>query len=283
MSGVTFSIVASSGTGPDAAYGVAVASKVLAVGSVVPAATPGVGAVATQSFAKWSFRAEVLQLLSEGVPATEAMSRVLAADELRETRQLGVVGPSGAATFTGRECLDWAGGVSGGDPADGHYAIQGNILAGPAVVTAMQRAWLDSSGMPLPRRLLAALLAGDAAGGDRRGRQGAALYAAQAGAGYDRCGILTDLRVDDHPEPARELTRLLELEELVNGAPEGVQPLSGALADEVAERLRTLGYEQPDPAAALSHWAGVENLEMRLTPAGIDARVLEHLRSLTDD
>ncbi len=278
---MTFSIVASNGSGADAAYGVAVASRFLAVGSVVCAAEPGVGAVATQSFAKWSFRADCLALLRAGTSATDAVARVTGADPLRATRQLGVVGASGAATFTGAECLDWAGGAAGGDATDGWFAIQGNILTGPDVVEAMRSAWLAGSGMPLPHRLVRALLAGDAAGGDRRGRQGAALYVVQSGRGYDECGVLADLRVDDHPLAGRELARLLELNDLYFGAPEGVRPLSGELADEVRERLARLGHTQPDLPAALDHWAGIENLEMRLSPDGIDAKVLEHLRRAT--
>jgi uncharacterized Ntn-hydrolase superfamily protein len=148
----------------------------------------------------------------------------------------------------------------------------------------MERAWLASSGMPLDRRLLAALLAGDAAGGDSRGRQGAALYVVEVGGGYDECGVVVDLRVDDHPHAAEELARLLDLNDLYFGGPEDVQPLEGALADEVADRLRHLGYGlEPgsDVATALADWAGVENYELRLTPDGIDGRVLAALRAAT--
>lgn len=279
---MTFSIVARGGAGAQAAYGVAVASKFLAVGSIVPAAAPGLGAVATQSFAKWSYRADVLDLLAQGASATEAVARVTAADPQRETRQLGVVGAGDAATHTGIDCLEWAGGVSGGDAVTGHYAIQGNLLTGPDVVAAMEDAWLAGTGLALPRRLLAALMAGDAVGGDRRGRQGAALYVVQAGAGYDGSGVLVDLRVDDDPEASARLDRLLELNELVYGAPEGVRPLAGALAQEVRARLGRLGHRHPDLSAALEHWAGIENLEMRLSREGIDARVLDHLRRQTD-
>ena len=277
---MTFSIVAGAGT----AYGVAVASKFLAVGSVVPAALPGVGAVATQSFAKVSYKADSLALLKAGASADDVVARITAADPLRETRQVGVVGAGGAATFTGAECNAWAGGVAGGDATDGWYAAQGNILVGAEVVADMERAWLASSGMPLDRRLLAALLAGDAAGGDSRGRQGAALYVVEVGGGYDECGVVVDLRVDDHPHAAEELARLLDLNNLSFGGPEDVQPLEGALADEVADRLRHLGYDtEPgsDIATALADWAGVENYELRLTPDGIDGRVLAALRAAT--
>ena len=280
---MTFSIVAGCG----AAYGVAVASKFIAVGAVVPAAVGDVGAVATQSFAKVSYKADTLALLRAGANAAQAVARVTSADPLRESRQLGVVGPTGAATFTGAECFAWAGGVVGGsgDPTDprGRYAIQGNILAGPEVVDEMERAWLSSAGMPLARRLLAALLAGDAAGGDSRGRQGAALYVVEPGGGYDECGVLVDLRVDDHPQAPQELARLLELNDLYFGGPEDVEPLQGALAQEVGRRLAQLGHHGADVLVALADWAGVENFEMRLTPEGIDAKVLAALRHATDE
>lgn len=273
---MTFSIVARLGD----AFGVAVASKFLAVGNTVPAAQLGVGAVATQSFAKVSFKADGLALLSGGASAQQTVDRLTAADELRATRQLGVVGPADAATYTGTECLDWAGGRSGGD-ADSSYAIQGNILVGPQVVEEMERAWLAGVGQRLDQRLLAALLAGDAAGGDRRGRQGAALFAVAPGAGYDGCGVLADLRVDDHPQAATELARLADLSDLYFSGPQDVQPWTPTLREEVAARLATLGYAGPDLAAALDEWAGVENYEMRLTNAGMDARVLAILREST--
>ena len=223
-------------------------------------------------------------MLKAGASADDVVARITAADPLRETRQVGVVGAGGAATFTGAECNAWAGGVAGGDATDGWYAAQGNILVGAEVVADMERAWLASSGMPLDRRLLAALLAGDAAGGDSRGRQGAALYVVEVGGGYDECGVVVDLRVDDHPHAAEELARLLDLNNLSFGGPEDVQPLEGALADEVADRLRHLGYDtEPgsDIATALADWAGVENYELRLTPDGIDGRVLAALRAAT--
>jgi len=273
---MTFSIVAGAGT----AYGVAVASKFLASGSVVPAGVPGIGAVATQAHAKVSYKADSLALLRAGASPAEAVARITAADPLREARQVGVVGAGGAATFTGAECSDWAGGVSGGNETDGWYAVQGNILVGPQVVERMEQAWLAALRMPLHRRLLAALLAGDAAGGDRRGRQSAALYVVDQNAGYDGNGIVVDLRVDDHPQAAAELARLLELNDLYFGSPEDVQPLQGPLAVEVGERLRQLGHSG-DLREALAGWAGIENFEMRLTPDGIDVRVLAQLRAAT--
>ncbi|MHB1010132.1 MAG: DUF1028 domain-containing protein, partial [Propionibacteriaceae bacterium] len=180
---MTFSIAARSGP----AWGVAVASKFVCVGSIVPEVRLGVGAVATQSFARVAYRAEVLEAMAGGTTAQAALAAAVAADEGRETRQLGVVGADGAATYTGAECMDWAGGVARGG-ADEAYAIQGNILVGPRVVEEMERAFLATAGQSLDRRLLAALLAGDAAGGDARGRQSAALLVRSPGAGYDGCG-----------------------------------------------------------------------------------------------
>jgi uncharacterized Ntn-hydrolase superfamily protein len=277
---MTFSIVATDGT----ASGVAVASKFLAVGSVVPEvrlASDGtlLGAAATQATAKWSYKIDAVALVGEGLDATSAVREVTSADPDREHRQLGVVGPDSEATFTGAECLHWAGGRSGADDS-GRYAIQGNILAGEQVVTAMERAWLDNGESPLERRLLAALLAGDAEGGDSRGRQSAALLVVASGEGYDDSGIRVDLRVDDHPEAPKELARLLELSELYFGSPEDVQPLEGEVGAEVAERLAKLGYAG-SLTGALGDWAGVENYETRLTDKGIDARVLQALRRAT--
>jgi uncharacterized Ntn-hydrolase superfamily protein len=279
---MTFSIVATDGR----AVGVAVASKFLAVGSVVPEARLGadgrlVGAAATQATAKWSYKIEAVGLLAEGRDATSAVRQVTEADPDREHRQLGVVGVDSQASYTGGECLDWAGGRSGAN-GSGRYAIQGNILVGEQVVAEMERAWLDSSGTPLERRLLAALLAGDAAGGDSRGRQSAALLVVAPGEGYDQSGLRVDLRVDEHPEAPRELARLLDLSELYFGVPQDVQPLTGALGEEVAARLSRLGYDG-SMREALGEWAGVENYEMRLTDEGIDARVLRALRDATPD
>jgi uncharacterized Ntn-hydrolase superfamily protein len=276
---MTFSIVA--GLGP--AYGVAVASKFLAVGATVPAAEPGHGAVATQALAKVSYKTDGLALLRSGADSAEAVRRLTEADPLRASRQVGVVGGHSAATFTGTECHPWAGGVAGGDDELGRYAIQGNILTGPQVLTAMQDSWLGSPGMPFARRLLAALVAGDGAGGDSRGRQSAALYVVDVGAGYDGCGVLADLRIDDHPDPVGELVRLLDLADLYFGGPEDVRPLEGELALEVAARLDRLGMGSADVAGALAAWAGIENLETRLTPDGIDGRVLAALRAATPE
>jgi uncharacterized Ntn-hydrolase superfamily protein len=278
---VTFSIVARQGE----ALGVAVASKFLAVGAVVPAARIGVGAVATQSFARVAYLDELLERLAHGESPDGALAAATALDEGRQTRQVGVVGVAGAASFTGSECNAWAGGVAR-DDGDTAYAIQGNILTGPEVVEAMERAWHASAGRPLAQRLLAALVAGDEAGGDSRGRQSAAMYAVEPGSGYDASGVLADLRVDDHVDPVTELGRLLSEWEMYFGRPEDVQPLKGGLADEVRARLASAGYAagpgSGDLAAALADWAGNANYEARLSPDGIDRRVLEALRAASD-
>jgi uncharacterized Ntn-hydrolase superfamily protein len=271
---MTFSIVASDGT----SWGVAVASKFLAVGNAVPAARAGVGAIATQSYANLAYRPEGLALLEKGLTAQETLDSLTTADELREQRQAGVVDAKNrSATFTGSECHAWAGGVAG----DG-YAIQGNILTGPEVVDAMQTAWLATdSRTPLSRRLMAALTAGDEAGGDRRGRQGAALLVVTPDGGYGGgSDVLVDLRVDDHTGPVPELIRLLDLHDVFFMPPDptAALPLEGELAAEVTGRLASLGHTAGDLDAALLSWAGVENLEERLLPAKIDPIVLEMLR-----
>jgi uncharacterized Ntn-hydrolase superfamily protein len=270
---MTFSIAARSGD----AWGVAVASKFVCVGAIVPEVRLGVGAVATQSFARVAYRAELLTALAAGTPVQAALDAAVAADEGRESRQLGAVGPRGAATYTGGECMDWAGGIAQGDASEA-YAIQGNILVGREVVAEMERAFLATAGQSLDRRLLAALLAGDAAGGDARGRQSAALVVHAPGAGYDASGILADVRVDDHPNAPTELARVHDLATLVLGGPEDVQPFDPALYEEVAGHLRRLGYDASDAEASLADWAGVVNLENRIVPGGIDARVLAELR-----
>lgn len=274
---MTFSIVGQLGEG----FGVAVASRFPFVGAVVPQVRPGVGAVATQAMARVAYRSLALDALAAGSSAADAVAACTAPDGERAHRQLGVVGVDSQATWTGDACMDWAGGRCGRE-ATGGYAIQGNILAGPQVVEAMESAWLGSAGDSLTDRLVAALLAGDAAGGDARGRQGAALYAVEPGAGYDHNGVLADIRVDDHPDAPRELARLVGLNDLVFGAPEDVAPLQGELREEVARRLRELGHSG-DVDEALAAWAGEANYEMRLSPDGIDAKVLGALRAETEE
>ncbi len=270
---MTFSIAAHSGD----AWGVAVASKFICVGSIVPEVRIGVGAVATQSFCRFAYRAEILGALADGTSVQAALDAAVAADDGRESRQLGAVGPDGAATYTGGECMDWAGGIAKGDAHEA-YAIQGNILTGSEVVAEMERAFLATVGQSLDRRLLAALLAGDAAGGDARGRQSAALVVHAPGVGYDASGVLADIRVDDHPDAPTELARVHDIATLVLGSPEDVAPWDPALSEEVGAHLRRLGYDGPDVETALADWAGVVNLENRLVPGGIDSRVLAELR-----
>lgn len=201
----TFSIVARDEAAGE--LGVAVASRFFAVGNVVPWAKAGVGAVATQSFMNTSFGWRGLELLERGLTPEEAVQVLTRSDENPGQRQLGIVAADGkSATYTGKNCLAWAGGRSGPN-----YAIQGNILAGEAVVAAVEKAFLETRGT-LAERMYAALVAGDKNGGDSRGKQSAALLVVKEGAGYagytDRA---IDIRVDDHPEPFKELGRLLEL------------------------------------------------------------------------
>ena len=268
---MTFSLVARSADGSQ--WGVAVASKFLAVGAAVPAARYGVGAIATQSFANLAYRPDGLRMLSEGRTSKDVLNTLTSADGLREQRQAGIVDRDGvAATFTGGECHPWAGGRTG--PG---YAAQGNILTGPEVVDAMAEAFEDTAGS-LAHRLTTALLAGDRAGGDRRGRQSAALLVVSENGGYGGgSDVLVDLRVDDHPDPVPELGRLLDLHDLYFGKPDpdALLPLTGELLAEVQDRLARLGYE------TLDAWAGVENYEERLVDDCIDLVVLEKLRDAT--
>jgi len=278
---MTFSIVARSMTGPSGnpEWGVAVASKFLAVGNAVPAAVAGVGAIATQADANVAFKGIGLSLLDEGATAPVALDRLLEEDPKREHRQVGIVDvDGGAATHTGSACFDWAGGVSG----DG-FAIQGNILAGPEVVEAMRAAWeAGDPEAPLARRLLGALVAGDDAGGDKRGRQSAALLVVSEDAGYGGMDdVAVDLRGDDHPAPLEELARLLALNDLYLTASTPAERIevTPELATEIDGLVRAAGH--PDLAA----WVGTENYEMRVAEDGswIDAQVLAVLRGGSDD
>jgi uncharacterized Ntn-hydrolase superfamily protein len=277
---MTFSIVARSADGTE--FGVAVASKFLAVGLAVPAAEAGVGAIATQSFANLAYRPQGLTMLRTGTTAADAVAGLTAADPGRETRQLGVVGATGhGATFTGDECNGWAGGRAG----DG-YAVQGNILTGARVVEAMEGAWLGSDpAWPLARRLQAALRAGDDAGGDKRGRQSAAVLVVSPDGGYGGGDdVAVDLRVDDHAAPVSELGRLLDLHELYFTRPDPATllPLNGPLADEVRALLAALGHTGEETSdgldASILSWAGIENYEERIVPGLIDPVVLDLLR-----
>jgi uncharacterized Ntn-hydrolase superfamily protein len=308
---VTYSIVARDRRTGD--LGVAVQSKFLSVGSVVPWARAGVGAIATQSYANVAYGPDGLALLEGGASAERAVAELVAADALGSQRQVGIVDAhGGSASHTGRSCFAWAGSRTGPD-----YAAQGNILAGAAVVDALADTF-EAGGSPFPRLLVAALAAADAAGGDRRGRQSAALLIVREGGGYaggnDRW---IDLRVDDHPDPVAELARLLELAELYlrPPAPDELVPLDAALAAELRAHLGRLGWDpsiskaplyvpmwpaeaepeterpfvgEPRPLPSgwdaawqerLLGWMAVENLEERgAAPGWIDPRVLAYLR-----
>ena len=280
---MTFSLVARSADGQQ--LGVAVASKFLAVGAYVPAARAGVGAVATQSFVNLRYVPDGLALLAAGVGAQDVVARLTGADEQASSRQLGVVDArGGSGTFTGGTCTAWAGGTCGQG-----YAVQGNCLVGPEVVAAMEEAFLASDpAAALAERLLAALRAGDDAGGDRRGRQSAALYVVSPGGGYEGgSDVLVDLRVDDHPAPVAELARLLDLHRLYFGTPDPATllPLEGETGTEVRDRLARLGRtgssDGSDLDAVLFTWMGWENYEERHVPGKIDAVVLAALREAT--
>ena len=256
-------------------WGVAVQSKFLAVGSIVPWAAPAVGAIATQAYANPRYGPEGLELLAEGLTAEEVVARLTEADEGRATRQLGVVDAHGrAATFTGSECNEWAGGRTG--PC---FAAQGNILVSAETVDALAETFEATAPRPLTERLLAALAAAQAAGGDRRGQQSAALLVVETAGGYGALSdVLVDLRVDDHPSPIEELERLYRAHDALFGSTprEEWLPLEGELAAEVRSRLDSLGYER------LADWAGVENLEERVDGEdAIDPVVLRHLRDST--
>lgn len=280
---MTFSIAACDLT--DQCWGVAVASKFPAVGAVVPWAKAGSGVVATQSFANTSFGVRGIELMSSGYPAEEVIKRLLDEDPGKESRQLGLVDEQGrAATFTGKDCYQWAGGMIG----EG-YSIQGNILAGAQVVKAMEIGYLGSK-CELPGRLHAALVAGDQAGGDRRGRQSAAILVVKAGAGYggfnDRW---IDYRVDDDADPVRKLGILLELHSLYFG--KSFEKDRIKLSDDTLYRIKRilirLNYLSGEPdhvldertRNALKNFIGDENFEERANPdeGWIDAAVIEHL------
>ena len=255
-------------------WGVAVQSKFLAVGSVVPWAEPNAGAVATQSYANPRYGPDGLSLLRQGLSAQEVVERLVAGDEGRDQRQVGIVDArGGAATFTGPACHEWAGGRTGGG-----YAAQGNILVSSETVDALADTFESSSG-PLAPRLLECLAAAQAAGGDRRGQQSASLLVVEKDAGYAGfADTLVDLRVDDHERPIEELRRLYGIHELLFGKTPREQwvPVGDALKDELQKRLAALGYER------LEDWAGVENLEERVDGEDtVDPVVLDRLRRAT--
>ena len=309
---MTFSIVALDPATGD--LGVAVQSKFLAVGAVVPWARAGVGAVATQAFTNVGYGPGGLSLLADGLAADETLARLLVDDNLREERQVGIVDArGGSATHTGRHCFAWAGGRIGAG-----FAAQGNILAGAGVVDGLADTFL-AAGRPFPELLVDCLAAADAAGGDRRGRESAALFVARAGGGYggwnDRW---IDLRIDHHDDPIGELARLVDLQHLYFDRPAlaDLQPVNEATAGEIRSILERLGAApggrfgsvyapmsgvaageteprpwigEPRPLPpnwdgrwqrALDDWMAVENLEERAAaPGWIDRRVLIVLRA----
>jgi uncharacterized Ntn-hydrolase superfamily protein len=258
-------------------WGVATQSKFLAVGSVVPWAAPGVGAVATQAYANPRYGPQGLQLLAEGLSAAEVVARLTGADEGRADRQVGVVdAQGGGATYTGSDCMEWAGGLAG--PG---FAAQGNILVGEETVAALATTFTATDGRPLAERLLECLAAAQAAGGDRRGQQSAALLVVEKDGGY--AGLsdsLVDLRVDDHPEPVAELLRLYDMHSLLFGKTPRDRwiDVDDALRAELTDRLGRLGYGG-ELDRALGDWSGTENLEERVDGVDrIDPVVLEELR-----
>jgi uncharacterized Ntn-hydrolase superfamily protein len=258
-------------------WGVAVESKFLAVGSVVPWAEPHVGAIATQSYANPRYGPDGLTLLREGRSAQEVVEALTSADEDRAQRQLGIVDATGqAATFTGDECHDWAGGRTG----EG-YTAQGNILVSGATVDALAVAFEANPHLPLAERLLECLAAAQAAGGDRRGQQSAALLVAEKDAGYAKLSdTVVDLRVDDHGRPVAELNRLLTLHRRLFGVTpdDDWLDVDEALAAELRDRLSKLGYED-ELDRSFVDWAGTENLEERVDGVRrIDPVVLDALR-----
>jgi uncharacterized Ntn-hydrolase superfamily protein len=234
---VTYSIVALDAATGD--LGVATQSKFLAVGAVVPWARADVGAIATQSFANVRYGPDGLDALAGGLSATDALAMLVEGDALRDQRQAGIVDRHGtAATFTGRACFAWAGGRTGKG-----FAAQGNILAGADVVDGIAETF-EAGGRPFPELLVACLAAAEAAGGDRRGRESAALYIVRAEGGYgggnDR---LIDLRVDDHPDPVPELERVLGVHRLYLDRPAvgDLLAVDVALAGEIRGLLGRVG------------------------------------------
>ena len=257
-------------------WGVATQSKFLGVGSVVPWAEPGVGAIATQAYANPRYGPEGLVLLREGMSAEQVVELLTTGDEERQHRQLGVVDGEGrAASYTGAACLDWAGGRTG--PC---YAAQGNILVSAATVDAIAETFETSKG-PLAERLLDCLDAAQAAGGDSRGQQSAAILVVERDGGY--AGLsdsIVDLRVDEHPRPLEELRRIYVMHQAIFGKtpPEEWLDVDDELATELRDRLARIGYEG-ELDEAFFRWSANENLEERVDGIErIDPVVLEELR-----
>lgn len=273
---MTFSIVARDGATDE--WGVAVASKFLAVGAVVGWAQAGAGAIATQAMANVAYGPEGLEMLATGASASDTLATLVGRDPEKEHRQVGLVDAvGGVATFTGSECFDWAGGLTGGG-----YTCQGNILTGPEVMEAMGTTFETSAG-DLTARLLAALAAGDQAGGDKRGRQSAAMLVVREGGGYGGgTDVTVDLRVDDHAHPVGELSRLLDIHRLIFPRPEDLEfvVLDAVLADRVRAALELAGWDAGgDLREALFAYVGTENLEERWSgdESLIETGILRHL------
>ncbi len=271
----TFSIVARDPATGD--LGVAVASKFLAVGAVVPWLRASVGAIATQAHANVAYGPDGLAMIESGLTAQEALDRLVAADGERDLRQAGIVDSNGnAASWTGPSCSDWAGSHTG----DG-FCCQGNILTGPEVVDAMAGGYTASNG-PFADRLLAALDAGQAAGGDSRGQQSAAIAIVRAGGGYGGANDRwIDLRVDDHAAPITELRRLITLHRVYFDIDDAdLLPLDDERLATIARQLQQIGAlsdatpNRPSILRALAAWAGRENLEERLRSEDLIDRVV---------
>lgn len=258
-------------------WGIAVQSKFLAVGSIVPWAEPGVGAIATQSWANPRYGPDGLAHLRDGRSAEETIAMLTAADDGREHRQVGIVDGHGrGATFTGDKCHDWAGGRTGDC-----YAAQGNILVSQETVDALASTFEGNAHLELPERLIECLAAAQAAGGDSRGQQSAALLVVEKDAGYANLSdVVVDLRVDDHSRPITELRRLYALHrELFGVTPaEDWLDVDDELRAELQDRLGKLGFEG-DLVQAFEDWAGSANLEERTDGVDrIDPVVLAALR-----
>ena len=276
----TFSIAAADpATGE---VGVAVQSKFLAVGSVVPWVKANVGAVATQSWANTSYGPRGLELLEQGLSPEAVIEELVGSDEGKSLRQVAIVSANGeAAAFTGEECYDWAGHKIGR-----HHSAQGNILVSEETVITMSETFERTTGS-LAERLLQALAAAQQAGGDSRGKQSAAVYVLQEGAGYGGYNdVKVDLRVDDHPEPIDELQRLYKLHQLFNAPSENFLALEGEVFEAVKRKLNELDlllhteYPSYEGAVkdALKTFALSENFDDRWTEDNqIDEQVFEFL------
>ncbi len=280
---MTFSIV---GFDPKTnELGIAVQSKFIGVGSVVPWAKAGVGAIATQSYANPAYGPDGLKLLAEGKSAEEAIRILTENDEGIRERQVGIVDANGnSATFTGEDCIDYAGGIAGEN-----FAAQGNLLVNEETVRAMADTFVNTEGT-LADRLLKVLDAGQEAGGDKRGKQSAALYVVKENGGYlganDR---YIDLRVDDHPDPIKELIRIYQLHQLYFGVTkeENIVIIEGEIKEEIENELYRLGYlkeKHVDDSLfyeQLTNFLHIENFEGRELEKGkVDKEVLQFMKNL---